>query len=398
VKILFTTVDPVEIGRGHYTHIKELVEGLEKRGVQVTMLFGFDGRPDIRCTGGFIDTGARLTRKRAIKDFVNQYTAGLSIKRHIRRNKGQYSLLYGRDWILGVLDGGFQIPTVSEFNGIPSQLREYRGSGLLDRIYIRLLTRRENRALISSSRVICVSEGILRNLKNRVSKKYHSKMRVIDNGVNLNSYVFDESKFLGNRIRIAFVGSFTHWHGVESIAPTMLPILEKYEKVDLLLIGSGPYSEGVKSDLRLYEHSGRVEFTGRIPMEEAAERLSKCHIGFSPHKAGVLGSPLKIREYCGAGLAQVTSRIEGAEFLEAHGLGLLVEPGRIEDYQAALERLLSSKDLIAEMGTRARRYAEKFLSWDNAVDRVLSVCREVSNDSRRESIVEMDIQRQVKPT
>ena len=377
IKILFTTIDPVEIGRGPYTHIKELVEGLEKRGAEVTMLFGFDGKPEIKSTGGFVDTGARLTRKNTIKDFINQYLSILFIKKHIRRNKNNYDLIYGRDWILGMLGNDFPIPTVSEFNGLNSQLRTYKEGGLLNRLYIKLLIKRENEAVINNSRIICVSDSILNTLKDRVAPKYHSKMQVIDNGVNLDSYVFDESKFKEHRIKIVFVGSFTHWHGIEYIAPTMLPILEEYEEVDLLLIGSGPYLEGVESDFKEYRNSGRVEFTGRLSMKEAAERLSSCHIGFSPHKAGVLGAPLKILEYCGAGLPQVTSGIKGTEFLEEHRLGLLVKPGNIKGYQFALEKVLNNRDLIAEMGIRARRYAETYLSWDHTVDKVFHICRDV---------------------
>lgn len=381
MKILFTTVDPVEIGRGPYTHIKELVEGLENRGVEVTMLFGFDGKPDIKSTGGFIDTGTRLTRKDMVKDFINQYLTILFIKRYIKQNKNSYSLIYGRDWILGTLGNDFPIPTISEFNSIPSQLRIYKGSGLLNKLYTQLTIRRENKALVSSSRINCVSDGILNNLKNRVSPDQHSKMQVIDNGVNLNSYVFDESKFKKDRIKIIFIGSFTHWQGVEFIAPTMLPILDKYKHVDLLLIGSGPYLEGVKSGLAIYKNTPRVEFTGRISIKEAAEKLSRCHIGFSPHKTGVLGAPLKILEYCGAGLTQVTSGIEGTEFLEEHNLGSLVEPGNVKGYQFALEKLLNNRHLIAERGISARRYAERYLSWNNTVDKVFHVCQDVLANS-----------------
>ncbi len=377
MKILFTTIDPVEIGRGHYTHIKELVEGLEKRGIEVTILFGFDGKPEIKSSGPFIDTGARLTRNNLIKDLINQYSTMFFIRKYIEQHKNNFSLIYGRDWILGTLGNNFPIPTISEFNGVPSQLRTYKGDGLLNKLYMKLLIERENKALVNSSRIICVSDSILNNLKHKVSPDHHSKLQVIDNGVNLDSYVLDESKFKEQRIIIVFIGSFTHWHGVEFIAPTMLPILDKYKHVDLLLIGSGPYLERVKSGLAIYKNTPRVQFTGRISMKEAAEKLSRCHIGFSPHKIGVLGAPLKILEYCGAGLTQVTSGIEGTEFLDEHNLGSLVEPGNVKGYQFALEKLLNNRHLIAERGIRARLYAERYLSWDNTVDKVFHVCRDV---------------------
>ena len=378
MKLLFTSIDPVEIGRGHFTHIKELVEGFERRGAQVTMLFGYNGQPPINSTGGFIDTQARLERKDNINDFINQYLSVLFIRRYLKLHEKYYDILYGRDWILGELSNTLAIPTISEFNGIASQLREYKGRGLLNKLYSSLLIKREKRALIKSSRVICVSDGILRSLKKRVSLNHHHKMHVIENGVNLSRYTFNETKFNAERIKIVFIGSFAYWHGIEYIAPTILPILKKHNEVDLLLIGEGPHLEAIKHQFREYNNTARVEFTGRVSMEEAAKKLCGCHIGFSPHKAGVLGSPLKIREYCAAGLAQVTSGIRGTDFLEQHGLGLLINPGDIRGFQNAFMKLLEDRSLISEMAIKARMYAEKYLSWENAVERIFQVCKEVT--------------------
>jgi glycosyltransferase involved in cell wall biosynthesis len=379
MKILFTSIDPVEIGRGHYTHIKELVEGFEKRGVQVTMLFGYDGNPAIKSTGRFIDTGARLERKDSISDFINQYLSILFIKKHLKRYQRLYDLIYGRDWIVGEVSNILTIPSVSEFNGIASQLRVYKKQNLLNTFYSALLMRREKRALISSSRIICVSYGIMQSLKKRVSLNHHGKMHVIENGVNLNRYIVGHHKSYDERIKIVFIGSFAYWHGIEYIAPTILPILAKYDDVDLLLIGEGPKLKNLKHQFGAYANSGRVEYAGRIPMEEASQKLCQCHIGFAPHKNGVLGSPLKIREYCAAGLAQVTSKIQGTQFLAEKRLGILVTPGDISGFQSALEGLLQNRAIISEMGIKARQYAEDFLDWDSKIDKICEVCNAALN-------------------
>ncbi len=377
MRILFTTVDPVEIGRGHYTHIKELVEGLERRGVQITMLFGFDGKPNIRSSGGFIDTGARLTRRDRIKDFFNQYLAISHIGRYIRNYAGNYDLIYGRDWILGSIGDCLDVPTISEFNGITSQLRMYKRGGILSRLYTGLLVRREKKAVVNSSLIICVSDSILNYLENVICPGYQHKMQVIDNGVNLEHYLFQESKFRADRIKIAFIGSFSYWHGVEYIAPTLRQILDKHKEVDLLLIGTGPNLKRVQVDLDEYWKRGQVEFTGRISIAEAAKALNECHIGFSPHRPGVLGAPLKIREYCAAGLALVASGIEGTEFISENGLGLVVKAGNITGFQLAFENLLRNKALMTGMATKARRYTENYLSWNNSIEKVYAACKEV---------------------
>jgi len=385
VKILLTTVDPVEPGRGHYTHIKELVEGLDRRGVAVTMLFGYMGNPQIRCTGGFIDTGARLTRgdklEYKIKDFINQYSTISFIGKYIRRFGKEYHLIYGRDWILGTLGKRFDVPRISEFNGVTSHLRMYKRRGILDQLYSNLLKLREKRAVRDSSLVICVSDSILNHLGQAICPGHEQKMRVIDNGVNLSYYPFDASKFLEDRIRICFIGSFSYWHGTEYIVPALKPILEKQGEVDLLFIGSGPNLHMVKAGLKDHCASGRVRFTGRIPIEEAAKELSSCHIGFSPHKPGVLGAPLKTREYCAGGLALVASGISGTEFIEENDLGIVVAPGDVHGFEKAFEKLLSDRNGMKEMGMRARRYAERHLNWDDSVDKVYAACKEVLRDS-----------------
>ena len=385
MRVLLTTVDPVEVGRGHYTHIKELVEGLEGRGVEVTMLFGYAGNPSIRCTGGFIDTGARLTRgdrlENKIKDFINQYLAICAIKSYVRRFGRNYHLIYGRDWILGTLGEGFDVPRISEFNGVTSHLRTFKRRSFLDRIYLGLLKKRERRAVRNSSLVICVSESIRDYLSQVICPDHMQKMRVIDNGVNLGYFQFDRSKFFADRIRICFIGSFSYWHGTEYIVPALRPILEKYREVDLIFIGFGPNLGMVKAGLKDHCASGRVEFTGRLPVREAAKRLSDCHIGFSPHKPGVLGAPLKIREYCAGGLALVASGIAGTEFIKRNDLGVVVAPGDIDGFQKAFESVLSDRNKMMEMGMQARKYAERHLSWRDSVDKVYAACKDVLRSS-----------------
>ncbi len=380
MKVLLTTVDPVEVGRGHYTHIRELVEGLERRGVAVTMLFGYAGDPQIRCKGGFIDTGARLTRQDKLsyrlKDFGNQYMAMWYIRNYIRRYGKRYDIIYGRDWILGAIGRHLMLPTISEFNGVASQLRMYK-NGILNQIYTRLLIQRERRAVIDSSRIICVSESILRHLAEEICPGCFHKMQVIDNGVNLGHYRFKKTKFMETRLKIAFIGSFSYWHGIEYIVPTFRPVLEKHKYVDAVFIGSGPNLKMVKSGLDDFYRKGRVEFAGLLPIEEAANRLNRCHIGFSPHKGGVLGAPLKIREYCAAGLALVTSGIAGTEFIKEKDLGLVVRPGHIFGFQIAFESLLENRTKLFEMGTRAREYAERHFSWDDSVGKVYDACEQV---------------------
>lgn len=377
MRVLFTSVDPVEVGRGHYTHVKEIVEGFEKRGAQVTMLFGYEGNPAIKCTGGFINTRARLARDDSITDFVRQYRAIMFIKRYLKQHEQLFDIIYGRDWIVGELDSILNIPSVSEFNGVASQLRTYKEHSFLNRLYSSLLKKREKRALSSSSQIICVSDGVLLALKNMVSPNHHGKMDVIENGVNLEMYTFNQKKFIGDRIKIAFIGSFSYWHGVEYIAPAILPILSKYRDVDLLLIGDGPQLAGLRKQFAIYRNTERVQYTGRISVREAANTLCKCHIGFAPHRDGVLGSPLKIREYCAAGLVQVTSKIQGTQFLKDNALGVLVTPGDVPGFQLAMEKLVRNRTLISEMGITARKYAENFLGWDSKIDSIYDICKSI---------------------
>ncbi|MCF8082925.1 MAG: glycosyltransferase family 4 protein [Deltaproteobacteria bacterium] len=385
MKMLLTTVDPVEVGRGHYTHIKELVEGLERRGVAVTMLFGYMGNPQIHCTGGFIDTGARLIRgdrlEYKIKDFINQYLAICNINSYVRRFGKDYHLIYGRDWILGTLGNRFDAPKISEFNGVTSHLRTYKHVGILDRIYLTLLKNREKRAVRDSSLVLCVSESIRNHLGQAICPGHEHKMRVIDNGVNLDYFQFDTSKFSADRVKICFIGSFSYWHGIEYIVPVLEPILKNHKAVDLVFIGSGPNLDMVRTGLKDHYASGRVRFTGRIPIEEAAKKLSACHVGFSPHKPGVLGAPLKIREYCAGGLALVVSGISGTEFIKKNDLGIVVAPGDIRGFQRAFECLLKDRVGLMEKGRNARRYAEHHLSWHNSVEKVYDACKEMLKSS-----------------
>ncbi|MDQ7063608.1 MAG: glycosyltransferase, partial [candidate division KSB1 bacterium] len=83
-------------------------------------------------------------------------------------------------------------------------------------------------------------------------------------------------------------------------------------------------------------------------------------------------------EYMACGKCVVASRLgQIAEAIEDGRSGFLVEPGKIEDYLAALQKLIDDPQLRRSMGSAAAEQAMTHYSWATKGRQWVSVCERV---------------------
>jgi glycosyltransferase involved in cell wall biosynthesis len=107
---------------------------------------------------------------------------------------------------------------------------------------------------------------------------------------------------------------------------------------------------------------GRVDVADPVPPDGVVDGLRGFDVGVVFDRPatlnGALGAPNKLFEYLMAGLAVVAPRLPGLEpIVEGEGVGVTYEPGRPELLAAALARLASDRELLAELRSRARSVA-----------------------------------------
>jgi starch synthase len=163
---------------------------------------------------------------------------------------------------------------------------------------------------------------------------------------------------------VVFVGTLKPWHGVSDLIEAKALAGDAWH---LRIVGDGPEAASLRALAASRKVS--VEFTGALPPEEVPGMLAGCAIAVAPYprtrrEEEQYFSPLKIYEYCAAGLPVVATAVGQIPSIIDDGVtGLLVEPSRPEALEKALTDLSGAPLARHSMSIAARRFAEDH-SWD----------------------------------
>ena len=115
-----------------------------------------------------------------------------------------------------------------------------------------------------------------------------------------------------------------------------------------------------------------------VRYDERGAYLLEADVGVSTHLDHVetaFSFRTRMLDYLWAGLPMVCTRGDVfADLVEAHGLGLTVDPGDVDGLAAALERLLSDDALATRCRAGVRALAPDY-SWDRVLAPLLAFCR-----------------------
>jgi glycosyltransferase involved in cell wall biosynthesis len=141
------------------------------------------------------------------------------------------------------------------------------------------------------------------------------------------------------------------------------------------LVGEGPLLPAHRRLTSALGLDGLVSVPGQVP--DVVPYLRHCDIFVLPSLEEGSGSEA-VLEAMQAGLPIVASEIDGIpEDLTDDVDALLVQPGHVESLRSALERLLSSADLRAELGAAARRRYEQRFSPPIVIEALRTFYREL---------------------
>ncbi|MFP5316104.1 MAG: glycosyltransferase family 4 protein [Actinomycetes bacterium] len=221
----------------------------------------------------------------------------------------------------------------------------------------------------AAARTVCVSDPVAGWVRERVDGRHHDRIRTVANGVNVRR-IRPSAEAPGKPV-VAFVGTLKPWHGVDTLIEAQASGSRGWS---LRIVGDGP--QGPRLRALAAEVEADVEFTGSVPPESVPALLAGCSIAAAPYPdtkdAGdQYFSPLKIYEYCAAGLPVVASRVGQVPHIIDDGVtGLLVEPSDPFALAEAIDGLAAAPLARAAMSAAARRAATQRHSWDTVLNRI----------------------------
>ncbi len=240
----------------------------------------------------------------------------------------------------------------------------------------------EKEMIQGSDRVIVVSEELKQYLSNGTLPSSHFK--VVSNGVDAKKFKPSEnnhgvrSKFpVKDAVVLGFVGSFSPWHGIQTLKSWIPYVLTSFPQACFLLIGDGP----LRKEL---EKNDRVVLTGQIEHSQVAASIQAMDICLLPYEQteSFYFSPLKLFEYMACAksvLARGIGQIQ--KVMEDGQSGMLYET--MEEAQEKLKMLIENSDVRKRLGENARRKILESYTWRHTAQAVEEVLKEALRDHKQ---------------
>jgi len=283
----------------------------------------------------------------------------------------------------------FGVPYIIEKNGIMED--EFRSRGF-SKIVIKLLRLAEEINFRLSDKIICVTEGIKREIvrRYRINK---GKLVVIPNGANIELFrpldKHECRRKLGleeNAFYVGFVGSFAPWQGLDILIEAAKQVKEQgYCQIKYILVGSGERESILRESVQEYDLEQEILFSGRVAYEQVVYYINACDIAIAPftkERNSIIGvSPLKVYEYLACGRPVIVSRVGWVkEVIEEGKCGYLFEPGDAEELAKRIIQSYQERDALQEMGLRGRKLVESKYAWRATAERIVEVLDEFAKE------------------
>lgn len=358
---------PVFGSKGASVHVQEIIRSWRARGAEVTI---YCTRPGTDIPADLADVPVvvqRIPKGNGVERELAQAAAAATLADRVIADGAtvayeRYSLFSDA---LARITNTLHIPGFLEVNAPLIDEQRIHRSLVGEDVALETLQRQ----VAAAARTVCVSEPVAAWVKERVSAEHHLDVTVVPNGVNVNR-IRPTSEIIGSPV-VVFVGTLKPWHGVDTLIEAKAVSSADWS---LRIVGDGPEGERLRE---LALSSGvNVEFTGAITPELIPAALAGCAVATAPYPAmqdatDQYFSPLKIYEYCAAGLPVVASRVGQVPSIIDDGVtGLLVDPSSPAALAAAIDELAGAPLARAAMSDAARTRATDHHSWDSVLDRI----------------------------
>ncbi|MFX1535014.1 MAG: glycosyltransferase family 4 protein, partial [Promethearchaeota archaeon] len=316
MKILYISPIKTTIRLGDSNHFLEIGENLQKFGNELLIICR--GREE-----DFKGLNIKFIPNIEIKFFatiISEFFLTLYLIFHLLSFKPDV-IYYRGVTLAGIISKIFEIPSVAEANGIyPDEIRIERPRFFKLTGWIFKL--RERVLYFLATRIICVTEGIKRELVKNYGVK-NETCKVIPNGANIDLFKpmdkIECRRKLGineDYFCLGFVGSFRPWVGIDTLIEAISMTKEKgYDGVRCILVGDGGSLDHLKEIVNQHNLQEEIIFAGDISYKEVVVFMNSFDVCLAPFrkernvKIGL--SPLKLYEYLACARPVIGSRLQG---------------------------------------------------------------------------------------
>ncbi|WP_263018070.1 glycosyltransferase family 4 protein [Natronobiforma cellulositropha] len=201
---------------------------------------------------------------------------------------------------------------------------------------------------------------------------HHDHFSCVPNGVDLERFNTDVER----RDEILFLGRLVPRKRVNDLVDGFAQVAEELPDTDLVIVGSGPEEETLRSLARKRGIADRVSFEGRVPDEAIPEYYRRASVFVLPSIWE--GHPLTLLEAWASETPVITTEAEGIEeFVNHEETGYLVPLKSPDSIAEGLRRALSDPGERNRWAANAYELAKTEYSWDGVAERTNRIYEEI---------------------
>jgi glycosyltransferase involved in cell wall biosynthesis len=246
-----------------------------------------------------------------------------------------------------------------------------------------LLSRRlETYIADRSNRLACICEGLRADLASRVCDK-NKDIVVFPNAVEMGDFPVREPdqgliRKLGlqGKSVVAYLGSLSHWEGVEVLVNAFSKVAKEISNAILLVIGGGDVEETIRQRMADSPMRDSMRFIGRVPHREVASYYSVINLLVYPRVSSrntELCTPLKPLEAMAMGKPILVSDVGGLKELVPLSGNCCFPAGSSEHLSELIIQFLRDPDRLEKLGESGREHVMLGRQWSQAIGRYKDV-------------------------
>lgn len=347
--ILYICLEPLRQGHAAYTHVTEIVKGLEKQGWTVTLV------------------SPKYSQNTHLPGFFKRLwtLVSLQIKSFPLFLKAQkvYIRWHPLTLISHLLAKFLRRDVYQEINGPYEDLFIAWPRLTLFKKPIIFFMRKQ---LVWAHHIFAVTEGLGAFARRESS---HERVTVIPNGANteiFHPHARAKESYKLPSSYVIFFGTFAEWQGLPIILKAAQ--LETWPaSVSLVLVGDGALRKNVETAVASTPH---ILYLGRIPYEDMGGIVASALLTAMPMmnpqgRAETQLSPLKLFESLACGTPVAVSETGGlGTFVRDHGCGLVVEPNTPEAWAQEIQKVFQNPS-FASYGQKGYELVLGNYSWSH---------------------------------
>ncbi|GAA5212171.1 glycosyltransferase family 4 protein [Microbacterium kyungheense] len=240
-------------------------------------------------------------------------------------------------------------------------------------------TREATRALEPATAIVAVSDDLATRIASRVSSGVARRIRVVENGVDTETFRPGDGQQPGDSTRVMFVGRVVPEKGPDVLLRAAAQLAR--DDVEIVIVGSqgfdagaakSPYEEQLRSLAAAVQ--GTVTFRPFADRDALAPLLRSANVFVAPSRWAE-PSGLTVAEAMATGLPTVASRVGGIPSVLGDA-GILIPADDPAALAQALRSVIDDDAWRETLGVRARRRAEE-RSWRRSWQQLRAVLDEI---------------------